>query len=394
VISSGKTGHCSRLIFFIALLALFSNLSACRSAAVPSEELSGPAALKKISATVSLQRQWSARIGSGQGALYNRLTPAIDGERIFVASADGRVACYHLSGERCWSLQLKEALSAGVGAAYGVVAVATEAGDIVALSREHGGELWRVSLAAEVLAAPQVSRQHVLLQTHDGRLLALNIKNGEMLWAYRSDLPRLILRGTATPVIDNEAVYSGFASGKLVALNLVDGRVLWNKTVAIARGQAELERMVDIDAPPLVTEDRIYSNSLNGSVLAISKRRAKALWRFDSSSYRALAAGFGNIYLVDENSRLYAIDEDSGEQRWQQSALLHRQLSAPTVFSGFLVVADDQGYLHVISQVDGALVGRVRVDKSGVRSVMQVVGEQLYVYSNSGLLASFSLQNR
>ncbi|RZV52521.1 MAG: outer membrane protein assembly factor BamB, partial [Pseudomonadales bacterium] len=200
------------------------------------------------------------------------------------------------------------------------------------------------------------------------------------------------LRGTATQVVADGIVYTGFASGKLVAIDLETGSLQWDQLVALASGTAEIEKLVDVDASPHVTEEIVYATSFNGNLFAFARANGRALWRFPSSSYREVDEGFGHVYMADEKGRVYSINARDGEQRWEQSAFVNRELSSPVVFSGYLVIGDDDGYLHVLSQIDGSVVGRARIDGSGVRAPMRVVEDQLIVYSNAGKLAAYTLR--
>jgi len=56
-----------------------------------------------------------------------------------------------------------------------------------------------------------------------------------------------------------------------------------------------------------------------------------------------------------------------------------------------LAVADGEGYLHLIDQVDGQFVARTRVDSAGVSVAMVVAGSQLLVQTNDGSLSSYSI---
>ena len=56
------------------------------------------------------------------------------------------------------------------------------------------------------------------------------------------------------------------------------------------------------------------------------------------------------------------------------------------------MVADYEGYLHVMSQTDGHFVARHKVDSSGVYGDMLVKDDVLYVLTNSGRLAALSIQ--
>ena len=381
----------SRIVTILFALALLLSLTACGSKD-DDEELSKPLPLEKFEAKAKLKSQWSANIGPGQGKRYDRLTLGFDSDSVYVANIKGQVSRYALKGGLAWQKKLAP-LSAGVGVGESLVLLATTNGVVVALNSDDGSEQWRKDVRGEVLAAPQASRGIAIVQTYDGRLIGMSAENGEQLWVYTSDTPVLTLRGTATPVIENGIVYTGFATGKLVAIDITNGNLIWDKPVAIAKGQAEIDRIVDVDASPLVSSNRVFAASFNGYLFAFLKRDGRPLWRFDISSYREVAEGFKNVYAVDEKSRLFALDAESGEQRWEQSALLNRQLSAPVVFGGFLVVADFDGYIHVMSQIDGAIVGRIKIDGSGVRVPMRGVDNLLYVYSNKGKLVAYTLEN-
>jgi len=62
------------------------------------------------------------------------------------------------------------------------------------------------------------------------------------------------------------------------------------------------------------------------------------------------------------------------------------------VMNNFVAVGDYEGYVHLMSQVDGRFVGRVRVDNKGIRAPMQSRGNTLYVFGNSGNLAALSVE--
>ncbi|MGB5325209.1 MAG: outer membrane protein assembly factor BamB [Pseudomonadales bacterium] len=382
--------RCAASLLFACMMLL---LGACASTPEEREQKGKPLPLPDFERRVKLELNWRRDLGKGHGSLYNRLAPGLQDGAVCAASIDGRVGCFTLDGRKNWQRKLAEKLSAGAGVAGQQVLVASTDGEVIALSLADGAERWRRDLGGEILAPPQGNDDYIVVQTADGRLVGLDAANGEQRWSHQNDEPLLTLRGTATPVLVDGTVYSGFASGKLVALDVSSGSLRWDQLVALASGTAEIERLVDVDASPHVTDDIVYATSFNGNLFAFSRESGRPIWRFPSSSYREVDEGFGHVYMVNEKGRVYSINARDGEQRWEQSALVNRELSAPVVFNGYLVVGDVQGYLHVLSQIDGSIVGRARIDSSGVRAPMRVAGEQLIVYSNDGKLAAYSLQN-
>ena len=128
---------------------------------------------------------------------------------------------------------------------------------------------------------------------------------------------------------------------------------------------------------------------------ALRRADGAPLWQHEISSYLDLASGYGHIYAVDEADHVVAIDQQTSEVVWRQEGLQRRKLSSPAAFSNYLVVGDDEGYLHVLAQSDGRFLARRKLDGKGIRSGMAVAdGRTLYVLTNSGALHALEIETR
>ncbi|RHW23196.1 outer membrane protein assembly factor BamB [Pseudomonas jilinensis] len=352
-----------------------------------------PAPLEKFTAEVSLERSWKRNIGVGQGKLYNTLTPALDGLALYAADARGRVVAMDRdTGSVSWQVRLKEPLSGAVGAGGGRVMVGTLDGQVITLDENDGSELWRAQVSSEVLAPPQTNGDVVVVQTQDDKLVALDISSGDQRWIYEASLPVLTVRGTSTPVVSLRQVYAGLASGRVVSLAADSGIPLWEERIAQPQGRSELERMVDIDGDLLLSGQNLYVASFQGNLAALDAESGNMRWQRPVSSYVGPAAGFGSVYVSHANGVVEAVDQNRGNSLWRNESLMRRQLTAPVAFSSYVAVADFEGYVHLLAQTDGRLVGRIRVDRKGVRVAPIALGDTLYVFGNSGDLAALKLK--
>ena len=59
-----------------------------------------------------------------------------------------------------------------------------------------------------------------------------------------------------------------------------------------------------------------------------------------------------------------------------------------------MATVDFEGYLHLLSQVDGEIVGRTKVDSKGARADMIAQGNRLFVYTNDGALKAYDVEAR
>lgn len=352
-----------------------------------------PMELEKFTAEVELKRSWKRNIGVGQGELYNNLEPALDGLTLYAADANGRVVSMDReTGKVNWQVKLKEPLSGAIGAGGGRVMLGTLNGTVITLDENDGSELWRAQVSSEVLAPPQTNGDIVVVQSQDDKLVALDISTGEQRWMYESSLPVLTVRGHSTPVVSLYRVYAGLASGRVVALDASNGIPLWEQRVAQPQGRSELERMVDIDGHLLLDDQTLYAATYQGNLVALDAESGSIRWQRPASSHGGPGAGFGSIYLSKADGSVEAYDQNRATPLWTNEQLLRRQLTAPVAFNNYVAVADYEGYLHLLAQTDGRLVGRVRVDSKGVRVPPIARSGTLYVYGNSGDLAAYQLR--
>ncbi|MNC23086.1 Outer membrane protein assembly factor BamB precursor [compost metagenome] len=230
------------------------------------------------------------------------------------------------------------------------------------------------------------------MQTQDDRLVGLDAASGNQRWSYESTPAVLTLRGTGAPVVTNRLAVAGLSSGKVIAVDVQRGIPVWEQRVAMPQGRSELERMVDIDGGLLLSGGTLYVVTYQGQLAALDLESGRPLWQRQASSYVGVATGFGNVYLSQASGSVEGIDERSTSALWSNDALARRQLTSPAVFSSNVAVGDLEGYLHLLSQVDGRFVGRVRVDSDGLRARPLVVGDWLYAYGNSGKLVAYTLR--
>ncbi len=360
------------------------------------DEVNPPKELVDFEEEISLRRQWSVDVGNGQGDNYTRITPTVDGNVVYAASENGTIVAVQIdSGDVIWRERLEDVtLTGGVGAGDGLVAVGTRDAEVVALDQESGELLWISEVTSEVVAPPVTNGDVVVVQTVDDKVAGLEVSNGEQRWIYESTQPTLTLRGTSKPVITSVgSVIAGFSNGTLVSVSAEDGVWRWEERVAVPEGRYDIERVIDVDGDLLVDGNRIIASSYQGNLMALDIVTGRIVWGLEgTSSYHGLAQGFGNLYYCDDESLVVAVRDNSEDVVWQNEDLQFRSITAPTAFTNYVAVADFEGYIHLISQIDGRIVGRTQVDNDGVRSNLIATSGRLIAYGNSGTLAAYSLQ--
>jgi len=369
-------------------------LSGCGSVADPTswfaeESKLKPAELVEFNKQLEVKQLWSRSVGSGDNKSRLKLIPRVDQGRVFVADAEGRLFSLDAgNGSSIWSVETDLAISGGPGSGEGLVVVGTSDGEVAAFSQTDGTLLWKVEASSEVLSVPAVANGTVVVLSIDGKLLGLSAIDGSQRWIYAREVPVLTLRGSSSPVISGPNVITGFAGGKLVALRVDSGELVWETSVTTPSGRSELERMVDIDGDIFVANGAVFVGTYQSEVAAVSEYSGKVLWRRQLSSYSGVEADWRYLYVSDDTGKVWGLNPDNGSAMWKQDSLLYRRTSAPAAVDGYVVVGDFEGYLHWFNHSDGALVARTRAGSGAIEVAPESVNGVLYTYNSDGTLTA------
>jgi outer membrane protein assembly factor BamB len=176
-----------------------------------------------------------------------------------------------------------------------------------------------------------------------------------------------------------------------VAVALSNGQALWETRVAVPRGRTELERMVDIDADPIIADQTVYAVTYQGQVAAMKLFSGEVIWRRDMSSHAGLGVGPENVYVTDDSSHVWALKRSNNASMWRQAKLEARRLSPPAVFGQYVVVGDLEGYVHWLSKEDGQFAARLNIDSSSIVAAPVATSFAVYVYASGGELAALQI---
>lgn len=354
-----------------------------------------PNELQPLEPKVKLTVLWDATIGDGYDEQVVNLVPAVTEDRVYAADRKGVVEAHNrLKGDKLWSVETEFAFSSGPVAAGDKLLFGTSNGELVALNALDGSLAWKTTLTSEILALPRVESHTIVVRTSDGRVIGLDEQSGGTRWSYERSIPPLSVRSLGSPTLADDLVLDGFGGGKLVALGLADGKPAWEAVVALPHGRSEVERLVELDADAYIKGDTAYVTGYQAGVAAVDLHGGDVAWRQEQVySSHGLAGDRRGLFLTDANSDVWELDIHSGNDLWKQTDLHMRRLTVPALVKDYLVLGDFEGYLHALSQDDGGLLGRVRLDDDQpIRAAPVVYDDIIYVYTAGGVLAAVALE--
>ncbi len=318
-----------------------------------------PGPLPELTPSAAASVNWQVAVGKAVPGF----APLALSDAIYVAAADGAITRIDpATGRTVWRVSANRTLSAGVGADSGIVVVGTDKGDVLAFDAANGAPKWTAKVSTEVIAPPRVVEGVVAIFAGDGSIHALSAVDGSKKWVNQRVAPALTVRNFAGGTSTRGAFFIGTAGGRLLAFDSATGIIGWDATVANPKGATELERIADVTSLPLIDQQQVCAVAYQGRLACFDITRGTLNWSRDVSSLYGLTADPKNIYVTDDKGAVQALDRSSGASVWKQDRLAERKIGAPQIVGDYIGVVDIEGYLHLLSPVNGAYVGRMATD--------------------------------
>ena len=300
-------------------------------------------------AYVALRTGWLTAVDLQSGeTVWSVEQPAdqspVTGEQLVVV-ADGALLTARRTGDGVahWTRSFEASVAGPLFVEAGWVVAATTTGDLLALRGVDGAEVWRQPLGATPTARPSLAGEHLYVPLDDGRVVALALATGALLW----ESP---FTGQPQGILPRGALFVGSTDHHLYRLALADGDHDWYWRTG-----------GDIIGAPAVDDERVYFTARDNVLRALDRRNGARRWR-TFLEYRPTSGPIlaGSILLVSGVSEFaYFFDTETGSAAGRYEA--PGELAAPP----YLIPAREPGGAGepssephlVLITTDGRLVG-------------------------------------
>lgn len=344
-----------------------------------------PTELGVNTSVLGVRQVWMAQLGSRDAV---QLTPHVSGTTITVASTEGVVAAIDArTGGDVWRLNLRETLSAGVGSDGRWTAVVSQGNELIVL--EAGIEQWRQRLTTQVYTSPLVAGNRIFVLAADRSFMAFDASSGYRLWIQSRLGEPLVLRQPGVLLAVGGNLLAGI-SGRLARFNPDNGAMSWEVPLADPRGTNDVERLVELVGPVSRVAESVCARAFQAAIGCVDTARAVVKWTQVSNGIVGLDGDEVALYGVKSNGTVTAWGRNHGTLLWSSELLQYRSLTAPLLLGRSVIVGDESGLVHFLSREDGASLGRVATDESGVAVAPVVAADTLIVITRKGNVYGFS----
>jgi outer membrane protein assembly factor BamB len=274
-----------------------------------------------------------------------------------------------------WRLDVGSLLEFPATVWEGVGYLLTYSGRLRAISMKDGDVLWRRQVGRTSASSPAVDskrRQLVVTTKEPGQVKIIDMDTGKVRWSRRT------ARVEASPVIAGDIAYFGDDSGRVYALDLERRKIRW-----VFSGASK------ITSSATLAGGRLYFGDYAGRVFALSPRSGRRLWTGSAGTrvYGTVAAARGRVFAPSVFSGLSALSARSGRLLWRVGAGAY-VYSSPAYYKGRVYFGSYAGVVYCVNERSGRVLWRGSTGGS-VSGAVVVVGGVVYAGSFNSRISAF-----
>ena len=266
--------------------------------------------------------------------LHHQVSGAISvsGSMLFIGTLKGKVVALDANtGKLIWSAKVPSEVLAPPISNGNVVVVQTQDDRVIGLDADTGKRLWISDNTPAVLtlrgtSAPLVTSDLAIAALSTGKVIALNVQNGTPVWQQKVTLPKgrseleRIVDIDGGMLLDGSTIYVVTYQGRLAALDVQSGEIIWQRDSSSYVGLGE-------------GSGNVYVSMDSGVVEGVDTNSSSALWSNDQllrrqltapaviSNYVAVGDFEGYVHLLSETDGQYV-----GRQKVDSDGLRVRSL--------------------------------------------------------------------
>ena len=337
---------------------------------------------------------WSEDAGAGSNS-DGKVTalPIVFGGKVFTLDREGRVTAFALNGGRAWRTDLKpEEEKADSGFGGGLAAegdrlyVATGFGTMVALNISTGKPIWTKTLGVPIRTSPTAANGKVFVVNTDSELFALSGETGDQLWRSRGLPEGAEVLSNVSPAVSGDTLVVSYPSGDISALDVKSGQQRWTDSVSGGVIGSSITAIGDA-ARPVIDGGVVFAGSRTGRLVATSLNKGERVWSLDIRAAQTPWVAGDAVFVVDINSRLYALNRKTGKTRWVTTLPAAKTWSGPTLAGGKLWLASNKGLLVGVDAVTGQVATQRDLDSPVYISPIVANGRMFVLTDKANLIA-------
>ena len=264
-------------------------------------------------------------------------------------------------------------------------------GQVKVFSGIDGSIIWENNINLPILSAPIIYRGYIYFITLNNKIYAMDFTTGEVKWSFQTIFDDKKSLFTGVPAAIDNIIIAPFSNGEIIAFIYDTGSILWSENVSKVSSLSNFD-IKDIAANPVISDDKIYTLSNNGKLVATNMINGSLAWSLEISGANSPSISNMQLYVIDNESRLFCINKMSGEIYWitqleenknGKKSGKSNDWKGPYLINGLLYALSTHGELLSISPITSEILSSKNIKITGISIDPVILSKNIFIIDNN-----------
>jgi len=264
-------------------------------------------------------------------------------------------------------------------------------GQVKVFSGIDGSIIWENNINLPILSAPIIYRGYIYFITLNNKIYAMDFTTGEVKWSFQTIFDDKKSLFTGVPAAIDNIIIAPFSNGEIIAFIYDTGSILWSENVSKVSSLSNFD-IKDIAANPVISDDKIYTLSNNGKLVATNMINGSLAWSLEISGTNSPSISNMQLYVIDNESRLFCINKMSGEIYWitqleenknGKKSGKSNDWKGPYLINGLLYTLSTHGELLSISPITSEILSSKNIKITGISIDPVILSKNIFIIDNN-----------
>ena len=264
-------------------------------------------------------------------------------------------------------------------------------GQVKVFSGIDGSIIWENNINLPILSAPIIYRGYIYFITLNNKIYAMDFTTGEVKWSFQTIFDDKKSLFTGVPAAIDNIIIAPFSNGEIIAFIYDTGSILWSENVSKVSSLSNFD-IKDIAANPVISDDKIYTLSNNGRLVATNMINGSLAWSLEISGANSPSVSNMQLYVIDNESRLFCINKMSGEIYWitqleenknGKKSGKSNDWKGPYLINGLLYTLSTHGELLSISPITSEILSSKNIKITGISIDPVILSKNIFIIDNN-----------
>ena len=347
----------------------------------------------------SLQFKNKEKILKDSGGSTNPIQPIYYEGNLCNVSTKGFLRCINLeTREKIFEIDLLmdneenyNVLRGGLAYFDNQIILADGYGQVKVIDSNNGSINWEKNIALPILSAPIIYRGHIYFITSNNKIYALDLLSGEIKWSFQTIFDDKKSLHTGVPAATENIVIVPFSNGEIIAFVYDTGNIIWTENASKISSLSNFD-IKDIAANPTIFDDKVFTISNNGRLIATNLINGSLAWSIEISGSNSPIISNNQLYIIDSDARLICLNKNTGEIYWitqleknkkgKKSGKINNW-KGPYLINSLLYVLSEHGELVAISPTSSEILSNKNLNISGILNNPVIVSRNMFIMDNN-----------